>query len=493
MRDSWEIRFEWIQSILQWTALVFGAGLSLLSDGIHAATIGAAAAVTAYTVAMHSIPRRHRLNGLVGGLLALLGVVTGLLAIGLTGGLESPYLLYLVVPVFFASALHGTVLGSVTALAAILGLVALAQASGLGASSSTLALMIAFYALVSITFSQARRILVEEPLESVGVGPIRRLESAHDLLSDLAALASSSELNPVAIGRSALRNLAVDVPFAAGSIAIIDGDESITVATRGQPGSPDRAVLVDISLGSEQVGTLTLWPLSDGNVASQIPVINHHMNAVALAFDNVLLLQSIAHRAVREERVRLARELHDDIGPSLVSVGLGLDLMLHSDSLDDEADKRLRELRETVTTLVDEVRATVANLREAEVASLREHADALAADVPADGPSILIDVSEQSVPARGDVEELAAIMSEAFRNALEHAHATVIRIEGSVAREHGRFCVCDNGMGLDPSNASPNRYGLIGMRERADRIGARLSIAATHGGGTTIDVRWGKG
>ncbi len=72
--------------------------------------------------------------------------------------------------------------------------------------------MVVFYALIGVTFSQAHRILIEEPRQEPGVAQLQRLESAHRLLGDLASLAGDAELNPVTIGRAALRDLAVTFP-----------------------------------------------------------------------------------------------------------------------------------------------------------------------------------------------------------------------------------------------------------------------------------------
>ena len=124
MRDSWEIRFEWIQTILVWVALVVGVGLSILESGVEPETVVASVAATGYTIGIQAIPYRHKQAPLVAALLAFLGVVTALLAIGLTGGVDSPYVLYLAVPIYFASAFHGMRLGGFTTLAAIVGLVA---------------------------------------------------------------------------------------------------------------------------------------------------------------------------------------------------------------------------------------------------------------------------------------------------------------------------------------------------------------------------------
>jgi signal transduction histidine kinase len=392
MRDSWEIRFEWIQTILQWVSLTLGVGLTLVQFGTSPSTLAASAAVTGYTIAMQFIPSRNKRTTLVGGLLALLGVVTSLFAIAITGGLESGFLIYLAVPVFFAAAFHGTILGVLTTFAAIAGLVAVATASGAAPLSTTLPLMIVFYGLIGGTFSQARRILIEEPRSASGAAQLQRIESAHHLLEDLTNLTSSAELNPITIGRAALRDLAVTVPYAAGSVAIIDDSEEIVVASRGQPGPADGSSVFPIAMNRDPVGSLSLWPLDGQSFDPHASEIDRSMQGVALSFANVLLLQSIAHRVVREERVRLARELHDDIGPSLVSIGLGLDLTLHTGDVDAESRRHLESMREAVGEIVEEMRDTVAHLRSQDTPSLLEHAHSLAADTPASGPSFVVDL-----------------------------------------------------------------------------------------------------
>ncbi len=491
MQDSWEIRFEWIQTIFQWVSLAVGVGLTVLQFGVNPTTMAASVAVTGYAIALQFVPQRSKNSALVGGLLALLGVVTSLFAIAITGGLDSAFLLYLAVPVFFASAFHGTILGVLTTFAAIIGLVAVATAGAPTSLPTSLPLMIVFYGLIGVTFTQARRILIEEPRSTPGAANLQRLESAHHLLGDLASLASSAELNPVTIGRATLRDLAVTVPYAAGWIAIVDDSDEITVATRGQPGLPEEAIAFPIIMDQDRVGSLYLWSVDGSSLGPYANEVHQAVNAAALAFSNILLLQSIAHRAVREERVRLARDLHDDIGPSLVSVGLGLDLVLHAGDIDTESRSHLESMRETVGDLVEKVRTTVTVLRSTETSSLLEHALSLAADTPADGPSFVVDIDEFEPPRHREASELAAIMSEAVRNAIEHADAATIRIEGFVDRERGEFSISDDGRGINPELDVGQRYGVLGMRERAQTIGAQLSIESSRGRGTKITTRWG--
>lgn len=499
VRSSWETRFEWIGTILQWSALVIGVGLAVLGDvntngEITPAVITASVVVAVYTVIMQTLPASKKRLPFVGAFLAALGVAVSLFAISLTGGTGSPFLIYLAVPIFFASTTQGIVLGGVTALAGVAGLALVARNAGEDLLAPQFLQMVAFYALVGITFAQAYRILIEEPQtappEASHAEQVARLEGAHRLLAELADLATTDDLSPVTVGRGALRDVAASVPYASGSVSIVESDSETTVATRGQAPAGSAGSEYPIELEGRRLGTLTLWPMAGADLELHRPEIEDALRPVALAFDNVLLLQTIAHRSVREERIRVARELHDEIGPLLVSIGLGLDVAIQSDGIDNEVAAHLAGLRETVGKLVDDVRRTVTMLRSTQATTVTEHAHALAADVDSDGPSIIVDIEEERFLGERELAQLAAIMTEAVRNALEHAEAKVVRVEGQVDRDRVLLRIRDDGVGFDPNVEASGRYGLIGMRERAKEIGAELDILSTDGLGTTVTVTW---
>jgi signal transduction histidine kinase len=499
VRSTWETRFEWIETILQWTALVLGVGLTVLGDvnnlgEISPATITASATVAVYTVVMQVTPTDKKRLPFVGAFLAALGVAVSLFAISLTGGTSSPFLLYLAVPIFFAATTQGIVLGGVTALAGVAGLALAARNAGEDLMSPQFLQMVAFYALVGITFAQAYRILIEAPqggpAEASAAEQVARLEEAHRLLAELADLATTDDLSPVTVGRSALRDVAASVPYAAGTVAIVEPGGEIPVAQRGQAPAGSTGTDYPIEVDDRRLGTLTLWPMAGADLELHRREIEATLRPVALAFDNVLLLQTIAHRSVREERIRVARELHDEIGPLLVSVGLGLDVAIQGHGVDAATSAHLQELRETVGKLVDDVRRTVTILRSTQATTISEHAYALAADAEQEGPSILVDIDENGALGQREIAQLAAILNEAVRNAVDHANATTVRIEGKVDGGSGMLRIIDDGDGFDPSAEAAGRYGLVGMRERAASIGAELSIEAAVGDGTTITVTW---
>ena len=163
-------------------------------------------------------------------------------------------------------------------------------------------------------------------------------------------------------------------------------------------------------------------------------MIDETLRPATLAFDNIALLRSIAGKAVQEERTRLSRELHDEVGPALASLGLGIDMAIFMPDATPEIARQLESIRRGITSLTEDVRRTVADLRHEPVQSVIEHANRLVAEAGVDGPSMLIDIDERRTP-RGEVTtQLAAIMAEAVRNALEHANARTIKIGGEVNR-----------------------------------------------------------
>lgn len=497
MRNSqWELRFDWTLTVLHWGALVIGVALSGAQFGATGRVVVAALMAGSYVVVMQVMPRHLRASRPLGEVLAVVGVACGLVAVGLTGGATSPYLLFLAAPVFFAAVFFGARIGlEVGLLAAVgLGIAAIVEDQDLIGGEYLQAA--AFYLLIAVTFAQARRLLIEEraiteslrEATALTARRMERLSAAHGLLESLHTLADASELNPVAVGETALRDLSLLVPFRAGRVTMRQGEGTVTVARRGAEGADADAEHFAMSVGGTTVGELVLWvdqPFEHREIVAEA------LRPLALAFENIRLLQDIARRAVREERIRLARELHDDLGPSVASLGLGIDMALHQHDPSPRLARHLETLRTSATRLVEDIRAKVADLRHEESPSIVEHATRIAAEAGADGPAVLVDIEERRPPRPVVATQLQSILTEAIRNALDHAAAETIRIAGLVDWDQGKVDIIDDGRGFDPADVPEGHFGLVGMEERATGINGTITVTSTPGTGTTVSIQWG--
>jgi signal transduction histidine kinase len=350
--------------------------------------------------------------------------------------------------------------------------------------------------LIAITISQVRRLLGEiqtrnSQMEDQHLRAARRieeLENAHDLLGRLAEVTAGQDVNPISFATAALEELVVLHPGMAAAAAIDSTRGPVLVARVGvEPPSPARSTLPLVAGGKETgwVMIATQHPMSKGELSE----VSESLRPLALAFSNVLLLQSIAARAINEERVRIARDLHDDLGPSLASLGLSLDMTLINHPLEGPVADQITHLRRSVSYLVDDIRKTVADLRAEPEPSLVNLLKGIAAEV-GDEPDISIELDERRPPRPSVAHELAAISNEAIRNAVNHSGASHIRISGIVDFDRGWVSINDNGAGFDPDSVKDGRYGVLGMRERARKIGGALVIHSDVKG-TDVSVEWG--
>ncbi len=494
-RDPWETRLEWVLSAVLWASLTVSVIVSSISRG-SSATVGVSALLAgAYVVAMQVIPNRIRNSEQWGELLAVIGVVVSLIAMALTGGAQSAYVIFLAGPPLFAAGFLGFRIGFGTGALAIAGLFVIARALDQPLLDGSTIQPAFLYALIVITFTQVRRILIETQERSAELQAetdrVERIQSAHTLLTSLSELANTQELNPVTIGSVALRDLAHSVPIAKGRVSVTrDDGDSVVVARLGDLDGEEAGRFYPIEMRAISLGSIELWPQPGENLDRYEPAIQPIIRQVGLAFDNVALVQRIAHRTVYEERVRLARELHDNIGPALASLGLRLDMLMFSATDDPELVRHLEGTRAAVTALVEEVRTTVSDLRHDNVASIVEQAYEIAAEVAGAGPELTIAINEHRPPRPAVAVELRAILTEAVRNAVEHAGATTLRIEGEVDRDRGRISIADNGRGFDPTDLPKGHYGVMGMRERAAEIGGTLTIESTGDGGSSVTIAW---
>jgi signal transduction histidine kinase len=258
----------------------------------------------------------------------------------------------------------------------------------------------------------------------------------------------------------------------------LPGPAGVTVIARAPWWTPQR-LLVALGLTSAlaALGLGGAWMLRR-QVNRQLGIIGDKLRA----------------EAVSQERDRMARDLHDTLEQQLSGVALQLD------GLDDAVKSNPPAARQALTLARRmlrytrlEARRSVWDLRSQVLekhgltAALQAMADASAA--PA-GSRITVQVPSQERRLPAAVEfHLFRIAQEAVTNALKHSGARQIAIEVTHSPDHTRLTVRDDGRGFDPEarELPPGpHFGLLGLRERAAKIGAELAIDSGPGAGCTI-------
>jgi signal transduction histidine kinase len=257
------------------------------------------------------------------------------------------------------------------------------------------------------------------------------------------------------------------------------------------------AALLPLVLHNNTIGFLTLgfrsfseqrWPLVR-------EICGVYMHQLALALQSARIGESVKAAAVAEERNRLARDIHDTLAQALALIVMQLQRV---EAKLGPAWGAAREPLETVRQLavegLAEARRSVGMLRPPVTPHGLAQAVHDAADVVRGFYRGALEVRVTGVShatERAVEEELFAILREALTNAAKHSDASRIDVEVSYPDQRSvRVAVTDDGVGFDPDQPRNGHYGLIGMSERAERIGAALTIASEPGAGTEIVAVW---
>jgi len=215
---------------------------------------------------------------------------------------------------------------------------------------------------------------------------------------------------------------------------------------------------------------------------------------MALAIENARLRTQVERTAVAAERNRIARDLHDSVTQTLFSASLIADVIprLWDRNL-EEGKRRIGELRELTRGALAEMRTLLLELRPATLTEvdlsdlLRLLADALTARARV-AVALVIEGDRKLPP---DVKiAFYHITQEALNNVTKHARARHVDIRLERHAELVSLTIADDGCGFIIETIRPEHLGLGIMRERAESIGATLSIKSQPDLGTVIALRW---
>lgn len=207
-----------------------------------------------------------------------------------------------------------------------------------------------------------------------------------------------------------------------------------------------------------------------------------------------IILGNAQKQAALEERNRIAREFHDTLEQQLAGATILLDAVDTILEQPQRARASLNTARAMLRHSLDEAQQAVADLRsndliERDLGPLIEqavhqrlHATGIKPEFRRSGDWPDLDTMVK--------QHLLRIVQESVTNAAKHAAPRRITVSLQAARDQVELEVADDGCGFDVTERlhGPGRFGLIGMQERAEKIGARLTIRSAPAAGTTLTV-----
>lgn len=228
-------------------------------------------------------------------------------------------------------------------------------------------------------------------------------------------------------------------------------------------------------------------------------LLSIYADQAALAIGNERLHARAAESAVLAERTRLARDLHDAVTQTLFSASLIADALPDAYQNDrEEGQVLIRELRQLTRGALAEMRSLLMELRPSAVMEarlgdlLRQLAEAL---IGRTNIVVKLDV-------RGDCRmpddvhmALYRIAQESITNIIKHSKASKVNIALVCEKMSGNVYnvsmeIRDNGRGFEQATVPGSRFGLLDLRERAQAIGAELTLESSPGKGTRIQTTW---
>jgi signal transduction histidine kinase len=261
-------------------------------------------------------------------------------------------------------------------------------------------------------------------------------------------------------------------------------------------------VATPLALGTRNLGWMTIsspGPSEPENQWWRVALVEAVARQAALALHHNRLIdvnrREERRKAILEERNRLARDIHDNLAQGFAAILMQLQAARREsgDALPAAVAASIETAVDLARTHLTEARRSVGALRPIvgqgeDVASALKRLAAMGqrtANMP-------IDLVVDELPRLGDAveREIIGIAQEALTNAVRHSLARRITIRASAVQSVGvRLSVADDGRGIG-RDRSASGFGMTSMQERAERIGASLTIVTAPRNGTEVVLAW---
>lgn len=217
-------------------------------------------------------------------------------------------------------------------------------------------------------------------------------------------------------------------------------------------------------------------------------------NQAAITLVNAQLYEQAQMLATLQERQRLAQNLHDAVNQSLFSASLIAEVLPRVWERDpDEGRQSLEDLRRLTRGAIAEMRGLLVELQPMVITDsdlgelLSQLGDAFTGRTNI--PIALSLTGKGTLPT--DVQVVFyRVCQEALNNIAKHARASQVVMKLQYGADLAELIIQDDGIGFDLAKVPPGHYGLNIMQERAEAIGAPLSVTSQVGQGTEIKIRW---
>lgn len=348
---------------------------------------------------------------------------------------------------------------------------------------------------------------------------------AEALRDTAAAITSTLDLDEVF--DRILENVGRVVPHDTANIVLLEDDEPRVVRSRGKESERSPSVLEDrllaemartgkpvwrraaggegsayfgapIRMADATIGFINLYrnaEQKDAQADEHLSRLQTFANEAAIAIHNAQLYEQAQRTATLEERQRLARDLHDAVSQTLFSANVIAEMLPRLWERDPQiVYSRLGQLHMLTQGALAEMRTLLLELRPAALEDaqlsdlLRYLADALTGR-----KQIEVSLRMKGQPSLSADTKIALyrIAQEALNNVSKHSNATETSVTLTALPDGGaELVIRDNGRGIDPARVAPDRLGMSIMRERAEAIGANLTIDSQPGQGTAVRVLW---